>query len=120
MGALSLLAAGYFYFFGVSSRGGAVRKRGVAAQGAVELLLWCVFFYSWGGQIKSGAEHRRTEGKHRRNYFFSGVSGYYFCVGVVLVDGGVKLTAPLGRFLSLSQLYSTIFLLKLSNLVCWR
>lgn len=66
----------------------AVRKREVAAQGAVELLLWGVFFYSWGGQIKSGAEHRRTEGKHRRNYFFSGVSGYYFCVGVVLADGG--------------------------------
>lgn len=66
----------------------AVRKRGVAAHGAVELLLWGVFFYSWGGQIKKGAEHRRTEGKHRRNYFFSGVNGYYFCVGVVLVDGG--------------------------------
>jgi len=26
----------------------AVRKRGVAAQGAVELLLRCAFFYSWG------------------------------------------------------------------------
>jgi len=75
----------------------AVRKRKVAAQGAVELLLWGVFFYSrGGGQIKSGAEHRRTEGKHRRNYFFSGVSGYYFCVGVVLADGGGRTHRPFG------------------------
>lgn len=41
----------------------AVRKRKVAAQGAVELLLWGrILLLLGGGQIKSGAEHRRIEG----------------------------------------------------------
>ena len=87
-GGLLLLAASRFYFFGASSReGGRPQERGSGAgrrrTTSVERILLLL-----GRANKSGAEHRRIEGEHRRNYFFSGVNGYYFCVGVVLVDGG--------------------------------
>lgn len=88
-GALLPLAASHFYFFGASSRkGGRPQERGSGAGRRRTAPVGAYSSTLGGRQIKSGAEHRRTEGKHRRNYFFSGVSGYYFCVGVVLVDGG--------------------------------
>ena len=91
---LLLLAAGYTSTsLGRLLEEGAVRKRKVAAQGAVELLLWGVFFYSWGGPIKSGAEHRSIEGKHSRNYFFTRVSGYRYSGGGGMAAGGQNSTA---------------------------
>lgn len=81
---------------------GAVRKREVAAQGAVELLLWGVFFYSWGRQIKSGAKHRRLDyyqGAVAREEGWEATSAlgawlllllgvYYFSWGIVWLTGG--------------------------------